>query len=155
MKTYVMKAQEVEKKWVVIDAEGVVLGRLASQVAMILRGKNRPNFTANVDCGDNVIVINAEKVHVTGKKLEDKVFHWHTNHPGGLKTRTMGQILGGKFPERAIEKAVERMMPRGPLGRKQMRNMRVYAGSQHPHEAQAPAIVDIAARNPKNKRKGK
>ena len=155
MKTYVMKAQEVEKKWVVIDAEGVVLGRLASQVAMILRGKNRPNFTANVDCGDNVIVINAEKVHVTGNKLRDKVFHWHTNHPGGLKTRTMGQILGGKFPERAIEKAVERMMPRGPLGRQQMRNMRVYAGAAHPHEAQAPAKVDIAARNPKNKRKAK
>jgi large subunit ribosomal protein L13 len=154
MKTYVMKAQEVEKKWVLIDAEGVVLGRLASQVAMILRGKHRPTFTANADCGENVIVINAEKVRVTGKKLSDKVFYWHTNFPGGLKQRTMGQILGGKFPERAIEKAVERMMPRGPLGRQQMRNMRVYAGAQHPHEAQQPAIVDIAGRNPKNKRKG-
>ncbi|MGQ0676103.1 MAG: 50S ribosomal protein L13 [Rhodospirillales bacterium] len=155
MKTYVMKAHEVEKKWVVIDAEGVVLGRLASQVATILRGKHRPSFTANADCGDNVIVVNAEKVRVTGRKLDDKLFRWHTNHPGGLKTRTMGDILGGRFPERAIEKAVERMMPRGPRGRQQMRNMRVYAGPEHPHEAQQPATVDIAGRNPKNQRKGK
>jgi len=154
MKTYVMKAEEVEKKWVLIDADGVVLGRLASEIAKILRGKHRASFTPHVDCGDNVIVINAEKVKLTGNKLNDRVLHWHTGHPGGVKTRTMGQILGGRFPERAIEKAVERMMPRGPLGRRQMRNMRVYAGAKHPHEAQGPAVVDIAGRNPKNKRKG-
>jgi large subunit ribosomal protein L13 len=153
MKTYTMKPHEVEKKWVVIDADGVVLGRLASQVALMLRGKHRPNFTANTDCGDNVIVVNAEKVRVTGNKLDDMVFHWHTNHPGGLKTRTIGKVLSGRFPERAIEKAVERMMPRGPLGRRQMRNMRVYAGPAHPHEAQSPTKVDLAQRNPKNKRK--
>ncbi len=148
----VVKPAEVEKKWVVIDADGVVLGRLAAEVAKILRGKHRATFTPNVDCGDNVIIVNAEKVKVTGNKLQDKVFYWHTNHPGGVKQRTMGQILGGKYPERAITKAVERMVPRGPLGRQQMKNLRVYAGPQHPHEAQQPAVVDIAARNPKNKR---
>lgn len=148
----VVKPAEVEKKWVVIDADGVVLGRLAAEVAKILRGKHRASFTPNVDCGDNVIIVNAEKVKVTGNKLQDKVFYWHTNHPGGVKQRTMGQILGGKYPERAITKAVERMVPRGPLGRQQMKNLRVYAGPQHPHEAQQPAVVDIAARNPKNKR---
>ncbi len=152
MKTYVMKAAEVEKKWVLIDADGVVLGRLAAEVAKILRGKHRPSFTPHVDCGDNVIVINAEKVRVTGRKLDLHMFTWHTEHHGGLKTRTLGKTLGGKFPERAIEKAVQRMMPRGPLGREQMRNMRVYAGAKHPHEAQTPATVDIAGRNPKNKR---
>ncbi|MCK6453351.1 MAG: 50S ribosomal protein L13 [Alphaproteobacteria bacterium] len=148
----VVKPAEVDKKWVVIDADGVVLGRLAAEVAKILRGKHRPSFTPNVDCGDNVIIVNAEKVKVTGNKLQDKVFYWHTNHPGGVKQRTMGQILGGKYPERAITKAVERMVPRGPLGRQQMKNLRVYAGPMHPHEAQQPAVVDIAARNPKNKR---
>lgn len=153
MGTYtVVKPAEVEKKWVVIDADGVVLGRLAAEVAKILRGKHRPSFTPNVDCGDNVIIVNAEKVKVTGNKLQDKVFYWHTNHPGGVKQRTMGQILGGKYPERAITKAVERMVPRGPLGRQQMSNLRVYAGPKHPHEAQQPAVVDIAGRNPKNKR---
>jgi len=148
----IVKAAEVEKKWVVIDADGVVLGRLAAEVAKILRGKHRPSFTPNVDCGDNVIVVNCEKVKVTGNKLEDKVFYWHTGHPGGVKQRTMGQILGGKYPERAITKAVERMVPRGPLGRQQMKNLRVYAGPTHPHEAQLPATLDLAARNPKNKR---
>ena len=148
----IVKAAEVEKKWVVIDADGVVLGRLAAEVAKILRGKHRPSFTPNVDCGDNVIVVNCEKVKVTGNKLEDKVFYWHTGHPGGVKQRTMGQILGGKYPERAITKAVERMVPRGPLGRRQMKNLRVYAGPTHPHEAQLPATLDLAARNPKNKR---
>lgn len=152
MGTYLVKPAEVEKKWVVIDADGVVLGRLAAEIAKILRGKHRASFTPHVDCGDNVIVVNAEKVKVTGNKLQDKVFYWHTNHPGGVKQRTMGQILGGKYPERAITKAVERMMPRGPLGRQQMRNMRVYAGPKHPHEAQQPASVDIAGRNAKNKR---
>jgi large subunit ribosomal protein L13 len=147
-----MKPAEVEKKWVVVDADGVILGRLAAEIAKILRGKHRASFTPHVDCGDNVIVINAEKVKLTGNKLQDKVFYWHTNHPGGVKQRTMGQILGGKYPERALTKAVERMVPRGPLGRQQMRNLRVYAGPAHPHEAQQPAVVDIAGRNPKNKR---
>ena len=151
-RTYVMKPAEVEKKWVTIDADGVVLGRLAAEIAKILRGKHRPSFTPHVDCGDNVIVVNAAKVKLTGNKLQDKKFYWHTNHPGGIKERSLGQILAGRFPERAITKAVERMMPRGPLGRRQMKNMRVYAGAVHPHEAQQPATVDIAARNPKNKR---
>ena len=152
MSTYVMKPAEVEKKWVLIDADGVVLGRLAAEIAKILRGKHRPTFTAHVDCGDNVIVINAEKVKLTGNKLQDKKFYWHTNHPGGIKERAIGQILGGKYPERVLTKAVERMVPRGPLGRSQMKNLRVYAGAVHPHEAQQPAVVDIAGRNPKNKR---
>ena len=152
MRTYVMKPAEVEKKWVLIDADGVVLGRLAAEIAKILRGKHRPSFTPHVDCGDNVIVINAEKVKLTGNKLQDKKFYWHTNHPGGIKERAIGQILGGKYPERVLTKAVERMVPRGPLGRRQMKNLRVYAGAVHPHEAQQPAVVDIAGRNAKNKR---
>jgi large subunit ribosomal protein L13 len=152
MRTYVMKPAEVDKKWVVVDADGVVLGRLAAEIAKILRGKHRASFTPHVDCGDNVIVVNAEKVRLTGNKLQDKVFYWHTNHPGGVKQRTMGQLLGGKYPERVITKAVERMVPRGPLGRRQMRNLRVYAGPSHPHEAQQPAVLDIAKRNAKNKR---
>lgn len=152
MKTYSAKPSEVEKKWVLIDAEGVVLGRLASIVAMRLRGKHKPTFTPHIDCGDNVIVINAEKVKLTGKKLTDKVFYWHTNHPGGIKGRTMGQLLGGRFPERVIVKAVERMITRGPLGRQQMKNLRVYAGAAHPHDAQQPEVLDVAGMNPKNKR---
>lgn len=152
MSTFVLKPADVDKKWVLIDADGVVLGRLAAEIAKILRGKHRPTFTAHVDCGDNVIVINAEKVKLTGNKLQDKKFYWHTNHPGGIKERAIGQILGGKYPERVLTKAVERMVPRGPLGRSQMKNLRVYAGAVHPHEAQQPAIVDIAGRNPKNKR---
>lgn len=152
MSTYVMKPAEVEKKWVLIDADGVVLGRLAAEIAKILRGKHRASFTPHVDCGDNVIVINAEKVKLTGNKLQDKKFYWHTNHPGGIKERAVGQILGGKYPERVLTKAVERMVPRGPLGRRQMKNLRVYAGAMHPHEAQQPAVLDIAKRNAKNKR---
>ena len=152
MSTFVLKPADVDKKWVLIDADGLVLGRLAAEIAKILRGKHRPTFTAHVDCGDNVIVINAEKVKLTGNKLQDKKFYWHTNHPGGIKERAIGQILGGKYPERVLTKAVERMVPRGPLGRSQMKNLRVYAGAVHPHEAQQPAIVDIAGRNPKNKR---
>ncbi|MCA1940430.1 MAG: 50S ribosomal protein L13 [Caenispirillum bisanense] len=152
MKTYSAKPAEVEKKWILIDAEGVVLGRLASHVANILRGKTKATFTPHIDVGDNVIIINAEKVKLTGKKMSDKKFFWHTGHPGGIKERTMGQILGGRYPERVIEKAVERMIPRGPLGRAQMKKLRVYAGAEHPHEAQQPEVLDFAARNPKNKR---
>lgn len=152
MKTLNVKPSEVQKKWVVIDADGVVLGRLASIISMRLRGKHLPTFTPNVDMGDNVIVINAEKVKLTGNKLADKTFYWHTGHPGGIKGRTMGQLLNGRFPNRVIEKAVERMITRGPLGRAQMKNLRVYAGPNHPHEAQQPEVLDVASMNPKNKR---
>ncbi len=152
MTTFFEKPADVQKKWVLIDAEGVVLGRLASIVANRLRGKHLTTFTPHVDMGDNVIIVNAEKVKLTGKKLTDKVFYWHTNHPGGIKGRTMGALLNGRFPERVIEKAVERMITRGPLGRQQMRNLRVYKGPAHPHEAQQPEVLDLASLNPKNKR---
>lgn len=152
MKTYSAKPSEVAKKWVVIDAEDVVLGRLAAQVANVLRGKNKAIFTPHVDCGDNVIVVNADKVRLTGKKRRDKVYHWHTNHPGGIKSKTADQILSGRYPERVVRKAVERMVPKGPLGAQQMRNLRVYAGDEHPHQAQEPTPVDIGAMNEKNRR---
>jgi len=152
MKTYSAKPSEMVKKWIVIDADGVVLGRLASIVANLLRGKHKTTFTPHMDDGDHVVVINAEKVKLTGKKLADRKFFWHTGHPGGIKERTMGQILEGRYPERVIMKAIERMVPRGPLGRKQMSNLRVYAGASHPHEAQQPEVLDVAAMNPKNKR---
>jgi len=154
MKTYVMKPADVEKKWHVIDADGLVLGRMAVIIANILRGKHKPGYTPNVDCGDHVIVINAEKIKLTGNKLTDKIYYWHTGHPGGIKERTADKILSGKHPERVVIKAVERMVPRGPLGRQQMKNLRVYAGTEHPHEAQQPVPLDVAAMNPKNKRIG-
>mgnify|MGYP001472011928 FL=1 len=152
MKTYSAKPTEITKKWYVVDADGVVLGRLASVVANRLRGKHKPMYTPHMDCGDHIVVINAEKVHITGNKAEGKLFHWHTGYPGGIKQRTPAQTLAGKHPERLIEKAVERMVPRGPLGRQQMGNLRVYAGTKHPHEAQQPEVLDVAAMNPKNKR---
>jgi large subunit ribosomal protein L13 len=152
MKTYSARPADVVKKWVVIDADGLVLGRLAAVIANRLRGKHRPTFTPHIDTGDNIIVINAEKVKVTGKKLQDKVFYWHTGHPGGIKGRSIGQILGSGHPERVIEKAVERMMTPNNLRRQLMRNLRIYAGAQHPHEAQNPEVLDVAAMNPKNKR---
>ena len=154
MKTYSAKPAEAAKakKWVLVDADGVVLGRLASVLAMRLRGKHLPTFTPHVDTGDNVIVINAEKVKLTGRKLTDKVFYYHTNHPGGIKGQTMAQRLGGSNPERVIIKAVERMLARGPLGRRLMGNLKVYAGTAHPHEAQQPVKLDVAAMNAKNKR---
>jgi len=150
MKTYSAKPSEIDKKWYLVDAEGLVLGRLASQIAMILRGKHKPMFTPHMDCGDNVIVVNAEKVHLTGNKRGDKTYYWHTGYPGGIKDTTAAALLDGKHPERVIQKAVERMVPRGPLGRQQMRNLRVYRGTEHPHEAQQPEPLDIASRNPKN-----
>ena len=152
MKTFSAKPAEVEKKWVIIDAEGVVLGRLASIVAMRLRGKHKPIFTPHVDCGDNVIVINAGKVRLTGNKLADKTYYRHTGYPGGIKEARAGAILEGRFPERVVIKAVERMITRNRLGRKQMKNLRVYAGAEHPHEAQNPEVLDVASMNPKNKR---
>ena len=152
MKTYNLKPADIDKKWFVVDADGVVLGRLASVLATILRGKHKPTYTPHMDCGDNIVVINAEKVRLTGNKRKDDVFYWHTGYPGGIKGRSKGQILDGRYPERVLEKAVERMVPRGPLGRRQMGNLRVYAGSAHPHDAQQPEVLDIASRNPKNKR---
>ncbi len=146
------KPAEIEKKWILVDAQDVVLGRLASVIAMRLRGKHKPSFTPNMDCGDNVIVINAQKVKLTGKKRENDLFFWHTGYPGGIKQRTKAQILDGKYPERVLEKAVERMLPKGPLGRQIFSNMRVYGGAVHPHEAQKPEILDVASMNPKNKR---
>jgi len=151
-KCFSLKHGEQEKNWVVFDAEGVILGRLAAVIAMTLRGKNKATFTPSVDCGDNVIVINAAKVAMTGKKATDKIFYYHTGYVGGIKERSRAQILAGAHPERVIEKAVERMMPRGPLGRRQMTNLRVYGGAEHPHEAQNPTKIDFAAANPKNKR---
>ncbi len=140
MKTYSAKPAEVEKKWVLIDAKNLVVGRLAALVATRLRGKHKPTFTPHVDMGDNVVVVNAEKVALTGRKLDQKVYHWHTGYPGGIKERTARKVIEGRFPERIVEKAVERMLPRGPLGRQQLKNLRVYAGEEHPHAAQRAEI---------------
>jgi large subunit ribosomal protein L13 len=152
MKTFSLKPADVKKKWLLIDAQDLILGRLAVVVANILRGKNKPSYTPHVDCGDNVVIINAEKVKLTGNKLKDKKFYWHTGYPGGIKERAIGAILDGKHPERVIEKAVERMIPRGPLGRQIMSNLKVYPGAAHPHAAQSPEVLDVAALNSKNKR---
>jgi large subunit ribosomal protein L13 len=152
MSTYSAKPADVEKKWVMIDASGLVVGRLASIVAMRLRGKHKPTYTPHVDDGDNVVIINAAKIVLTGKKRENKVYHHHTGYIGGIKERTARSILEGKFPERVVEKAIERMLPRGPLARRQLGNLRVYAGADHPHVAQNPEMLDIAAMNRKNKR---
>jgi large subunit ribosomal protein L13 len=154
MATYSAKPADVEKKWVMIDANGLVVGRLASLVALRLRGKHLPTFTPHVDCGDNVIIINAAKAVLTGRKLERKVYHHHTGYIGGIKDRTAKSIMEGRFPERIVEKAVERMLPRGPLGRQQLSNLRVYPGAEHPHAAQNPTTIDIAAMNRKNARRG-
>lgn len=151
-RTYVATPKDIEKNWVVVDANEVVLGRLASLIAMRLRGKHKATYTPNMDCGDHVIVVNAEKVKLTGNKRKQKTYYWHTGYPGGIKDRTADKILDGQFPERVIQKAVERMIPRGPLGRKAMRNLHVYAGDTHPHEAQQPEVLDVASMNPKNKR---
>ena len=152
MKTYSMKASEIDKKWHVIDATDLVLGRLSSIIAKYLRGKHKPTFTPHMDCGDYIIVVNAEKVRLTGNKLKDKKFYWHTGYAGGIKERTINQLLSGKYPERVLYKAVERMITRGPLGRQQMTGLKVYAGPAHPHEAQNPDVLDVAIMNPKNKR---
>ena len=152
MKTFSAKPNSIEKQWIIVDAEGVVLGRLASIVAMRLRGKHKASFTPHMDMGDNVIIINAEKIQLTGKKKTDKTYYWHTGYPGGIKSRTAGQLLDGKFPERVVTKAIERMLPGGVLSRQQMTNLRVYAGSEHPHLAQNPVSLDIKSMNPKNTR---
>ncbi|MCP5076043.1 MAG: 50S ribosomal protein L13 [Rhodobacteraceae bacterium] len=152
MKTFSATPADIDKKWILIDAEGVVLGRLASIIATRLRGKHKATFTPSMDMGDNVIVINADKIQMTGKKRTDKIHYWHTGYPGGIKSRTAGQILEGAHPERLVTKAVQRMLPGGPLSRVQMTNLRVYAGTEHPHEAQSPEVLDVKAMNPKNTR---
>jgi large subunit ribosomal protein L13 len=155
MKTYSAKPSEIEKKWILIDADGLVVGRLASIVALRLRGKHKPTFTPHMDCGDNVIIINAAKAVLTGDKLKKKVYYHHTGYIGGIKERTAGEIMRGKFPERVVEKAIQRMLPRGPLGKRQLSNLRVYPGTEHPHEAQQPVTLNVGTMNPKNNRKAK
>ena len=152
MKTFSAKPAEVVKKWVMIDANGLIVGRLASIVAMRLRGKHKPTFTPHVDDGDNIIIVNAEKVVLTGAKRDKKVYHHYTGYIGGIKERSAKSILEGRFPERIVEKAVERMLPRGPLGRRQFANLRVYKGPDHPHAAQSPIPFDVAKLNAKNSR---
>ena len=152
MKTFSATPKDIEKSWILIDANGLVVGRLAALIATRLRGKHKPSFTPHMDDGDNIVVINAGNVVFTGNKRADKVYYWHTGYPGGIKSRTAEKILDGKHPERVLLKAVERMVPRGPLGRKQMKNLKVYAGAEHPHEAQNPVLLDVAALNPKNAR---
>ncbi|MCR5506307.1 MAG: 50S ribosomal protein L13 [bacterium] len=153
-KTYSAKPSEVEAKWYVIDAKDVVLGRLAAIIATYLRGKHKPTYSPNIDCGDHIIVINAEKVGVTGNKLENNKFFWHTAYIGGIKERLWSAILGGRHPERLIIKAVERMISRNALGRAQMKKLHVYAGSEHPHAAQKPEVLDVLKMNSKNKKRG-
>jgi large subunit ribosomal protein L13 len=148
-----LKPADVEKKWIVIDAENAVVGRLATFIAMRLRGKHRPDYTPHVDCGDHVVVINADKVKFTGRKLQQKTYYWHTGYPGGIKERTADKILGGKFPERILEKAVERMLPKeSPLARKQMTHLRIFTGADHTHAAQQPETIAFADMNAKNTR---
>ena len=154
MKTYSQKPAEVDKKWVLFDAEGVVLGRLASEIARRLRGKHLPTFTPHVDGGDHIVVINAQKVILTGRKRENKTYFRHTGYPGGIKEQKAGKMLDGKFPERVLELAVTRMMPGGPLTRAQLKNLRIYSGSDHPHEAQAPEKIEFADANVKNTLRG-
>ena len=146
-----IKPAEVEKNWHLIDADGLVVGRLAVIIANILRGKHKPSFTPHVDCGDHVVIINADKVRLTGNKLKNKTYYKHTGYAGGIKETSPAKILEGRFPERVLEKAIERMIPRGPLGRQQMRNLRIFAGSEHPHEGQSPEVIDVASMNRKNK----
>ncbi len=150
MRTYSAKPADVDKKWLLIDAEGLVVGRLAALVVTRLRGKHKPMFTPHIDCGDNVIIVNADKIVLTGNKRADKTYYWHTGYPGGIKERKAHQILDGKHPERVVEKAITRMMPGGPLSNQQLKGLRVYAGAEHPHEAQQPETLDVAALNPKN-----
>ena len=153
MRTYSPKASEVKREWHIVDAEGLVLGRMCTEVAAILRGKHKPTFAPHVDGGDFVIVVNADKVKFTGKKLQDKTYYWHTGYPGGIKERTADKILGGKYPERILEKAVERMLPKeSPLARKQMTHLRIYNAGEHPHEAQNPETIAFASLNAKNVR---
>ena len=150
MKTFSATPKDVERGWYVIDADGLVLGRLAALVAVRLRGKHKPIYTPSLDCGDHVVVVNAEKVALTGNKRRDKTYYWHTGYPGGLKERTADKVLAGPHPERVVEKAVQRMLPKGALGREQLRKLHVYTGPEHPHHGQTPEAIDLAALNRKN-----
>ena len=152
LKTYTAKPSDIEKKWWLIDAEDLIVGRLATIVAKILRGKHKTTFTPNIDCGDYVIIINAEKVKLTGKKYAEKLYYWHTGYPGGIKDRTARQIMEGKYPERILEYAVSRMMSRGPLQRDLMTKLHIYKGNEHKHQAQNPQTLDVGAMNRKNKK---
>lgn len=152
MKTFSLRKEDVKKEWFIVDAQDVVLGRLAAVIATRIRGKHKPTYTPHIDCGDHIIVINAEKVRITGNKREDKTYYRHTGFPGGIKSVTVSEILRGKFPERVLQKAVQRMLPKGPLGRQVFTNLRVYTGAEHPHVAQNPQVLDVAAMNDKNKR---
>ena len=152
MKTYSATPSDIDRKWILVDADGIVLGRLASLVATRLRGKHKPMYTPSIDCGDHVVVVNAAKVRLTGAKRMNKTYYRHTGYPGGIRAVTAGQILDGAHPERVFQKAVERMIPRTPLGRQQMRKLKVYPGPDHPHDAQKPEALDVASLNPKNVR---
>jgi len=152
MKTFSATPKDIEKSWVLIDASGLVVGRLAALIATRLRGKHKPGYTPHMDDGDNIVVINAGNVVFSGNKRADKQYFWHTGYPGGIKSRTAEKILDGKHPERVLQKAVERMLPKGPLARQQLKNLKVYAGPEHPHAAQNPVQLDVAALNPKNAR---
>lgn len=152
MRSYTAKPEDIQQDWWIVDADGLVLGRLAAEVSKILRGKHKAMYTPSMDCGDHVVIINADKIQMKGKKRDQKTYYWHTGYPGGIKSRTAEQVLSGSHPERVVLKAVERMIPRGPLGRSQFKKLRVYAGTEHPHEAQQPKALDLAARNAKNKR---
>lgn len=151
MSSYMARSEDFEKKWYIIDGEGKTVGRLSTRIATILRGKDKPQFTPHADIGDFVIVVNADKVKFTGKKLADKIYYKHTGYAGGIKGITAGKVLEGRFPERVLEKAIERMIPRGPLGRDQMRALHLYNGTEHPHGGQNPELLDVAAMNRKNK----
>ncbi len=152
MTTYSAKPGDLERKWILIDAEGLVVGRLAALIATRLRGKHKPSFTPHMDCGDSIVVVNADKVVLTGNKRADKTYYRHTGYPGGIKSRKAHQVLDGKHPERVLQMAVRRMMPSGPLARRQLKNLRIYAGPEHKHEAQSPETLDVAALNGKNAR---
>ena len=154
MTTYTAKAKDIVKDWVLIDAEGLIVGRAAAIIANRLRGKHKPTFTPHMDCGDHIVVINAEKIVLTGRKNEQKTYYWHTGFPGGIKERKAGKILESAHPERVLEQAVKRMLPGGPLKRQQMTHLRIYKGAAHPHEAQNPKKLDIRAMNPKNAVRG-
>lgn len=150
--THSAKPTEVQKKWYLIDAEGIVLGRMAAVVSQILRGKHKTMYTPHIDTGDHVVIINADKVKLTGRKAEQRVFYWHSGYAGGIKEHTPKATLAGRFPERVVERAIERMMPKdSPLARAQMKKLKIYAGAAHPHEAQTPEVLDLAGRNRKNK----
>ncbi|MBD25568.1 MAG: 50S ribosomal protein L13 [Candidatus Marinimicrobia bacterium] len=152
MRTYSAKPADVQRKWFVIDADGVVLGRMAAIVAQILRGKHKTIYTPHIDTGDHVVIVNAEKVKLTGRKADQRIFYWHSGHPGGLKEHTPRRTLAGRFPERVVKRAIERMMPKdSPLSRAQLKKLKVYAGAEHPHEAQSPEVMDLGSRNRKNK----